>query len=265
MASRRPPLLLALLLASIGSATAEAQSTLSGVVRDSASGSGLAEAEVLIPGLRLRARTDAQGRYRFDEIDAGRFPVIARKLGYDSVSVVLAFSGADSLRHDFDLPMRAQPLAEVPVRGKSEPIGDAKLRAFERRKAFGIGHFLSQDDLLKESNRRTSDVIQKTPGFSIVRGNGLAAYVGTSRGAQSVLGTARICVPGKGCANVCPAAVILDGITVYRGESGEPPFDVNSLQVSEIAAIEMYAGQAQMPAEFNATRRTCGALVIWTR
>ena len=239
------------------------QSILTGVVRDSATRAPVDGAEILVQGLRTSTRTDTRGRFFLEDIGAGRFLVVARKIGYDSASAILPFSGADSAAHDFDMVMRAQPLRPVAVRGKTEPFG-AKLRGFERRREFGIGHFLTADDLVKELNRRTSEILQKIPGVGIVHGMGLDAYVTNSRGIQSVLGTAKICPPGRPCAAPCPAAIILDGVTVYGG-NGEPPFDVNSIQPSEIAAMEYYAGPAQMPAEFNATRKTCGALVIWTK
>jgi len=162
--------------------------------------------------------------------------------------------------------MRAQPLAEVPVRGKSEPIGNAKLRLFEQRRATGIGHFLSEADIVKDLNRRTGDILQRLPGTRILRPNsGMGAYVANSRGAQSIQGTAQLCLPDGRCSTYCPVAVFLDGVSVFGGNPREPAFDVNLIQPSEISGIEFYSGPAQMPAALNATRKTCGALVIWTK
>ena len=50
-----------------------------------------------------------------------------------------------------------------------------------------------------------------------------------------------------------------------RGGISEPPFDINSITTNHVAAIEFYSGPATIPAEFNATQGTCGALVIWTK
>ena len=49
------------------------------------------------------------------------------------------------------------------------------------------------------------------------------------------------------------------------GFEGEPPFDINAVATTTVAAIEFYAGPAQMPPELNVTSGTCGALVIWTK
>jgi carboxypeptidase-like protein/TonB-dependent receptor-like protein len=248
-------------------ARGNSQSILVGVVRDARSKTPLPAAEVIIEELKLHARTNTQGRYRIEDIAAGRYNVAVRLLGYDSASTLVGFSGADSTARDFDLVTHAQRLAEIPVRGKSEPLGTAKLRVFAARREKGIGHFISAEELQNQLNRQTGDILQKIPGTWILRNNS-AAYVAVSRGEQSIEPNqvARICLPGKGCSKMgCAAAVFVDGAVVYRGEPDEAPFDVNTIPPSQIAGIEFYSGPSQMPPELNATRRTCGALVIWTK
>ncbi|MEW5918356.1 MAG: hypothetical protein AB1762_18280, partial [Gemmatimonadota bacterium] len=50
------------------------------------------------------------------------------------------------------------------------------------------------------------------------------------------------------------------------GMSGDAVlFDVNSINPTHVAAIEFYAGAAQMPAQYNRTGSACGALLIWTK
>jgi hypothetical protein len=241
-----------------------AQSVLTGVVRDSVTRLPIADVEILIRELKVRARTDNRGRFFLEEIGGGRFPVVARKVGYDSVSATLSFSGADSASHDFEMAMRAQPLPEVPVRGKGATLGNAKLAIFEQRRERGIGHFLTEADFARDPNHLMGDILWKLPGVRIVRSRRTqAACVGTSRGTQSFIATAIASCFGTAVA--CPAAVYLDGALVYAGMPGQDAFDVNSLQPSAIAGVEYYAGPAQMPPELNATRGTCGALVIWTK
>ena len=48
------------------------------------------------------------------------------------------------------------------------------------------------------------------------------------------------------------------------------PFDANSAEPFpiapiEIMAMEVYAGAAQIPAEFQRLASSCGAIVIWTK
>jgi hypothetical protein len=42
-------------------------------------------------------------------------------------------------------------------------------------------------------------------------------------------------------------------------------FDLNTLNLKTVEAIEVYAGGAQVPAEFNRTSGGCGVIVIWTK
>ncbi len=264
MASISSIALVAATIAALAPCGVRAQSVLTGVVRDAATSHAIAGAEVLVRELKLAARTDSEGRFRVHGLVAGRYPIVTRNVGYDSISVTLTFGGADSSAHDFLMTMHAQPLPEVPVRREGATLGNAKMAIFERRRERGIGHFLTEADFAKDLSRLTANILSRLPGVKIVRSRrNQAACVGTTRGTQSFIGTAVVGCWGSVIA--CPAAVFLDGALVYGGMPGEEAFDVNSLQPSEIAGVEFYAGPAQMPVELNATRTTCGALVIWTK
>lgn len=180
-----------------------------------------------------------------------------------------------------------QPLPAVPVTAKTELVRSAKLREFDRRRANGIGRFLTEADLANDQYKRFSDVLMKLPGLMMVRvkgtgayGGGSAIFVASSRGSATIEHVSPIF--GRNC----PVAIWLDGVPVYRGldrgpstnaafpsksvpqPSGridEPPFDINSIMTNQVVAIELYSGPATMPPELNATQGTCGALVIWTK
>jgi carboxypeptidase family protein len=280
--------LVAIACAGLVGPPALAQSFLTGTVRDGRTSSPVADAEVGIEELRLHTRTDGTGRFLLDDISSGRYLVVVRRIGYDSLSAVVPFSGADSVHRDFVITLHAQPLPLVPVRGAAVAFGNSKLVQFEERRRFGIGHFLTPLDMEKEQERPLSDVIQRLPGLVIAhaRGShacasgGLCAFVVNARG-QATLENA-----GAFGLN-CPVAIWLDGIAVYRGNDKttqvgafgspagqrtsapgqvtEPPFDINQINTKSVSAIEFYAGPAQIPAEYNVTQGTCGALVIWTK
>lgn len=59
--------------------------------------------------------------------------------------------------------------------------------------------------------------------------------------------------------------MIVNNVFVYRGNANEELFDISSLAPTDILAIEVYKGGATMPLEYNATRSTCGLMVIWTK
>jgi hypothetical protein len=178
-----------------------------------------------------------------------------------------------------------QPLPVVPVTAEAELIRSAKFREFDRRRSMGIGHFLTEADLKNDQYRKFSDVLRRLPGITFARAKGvvgvspLAEFAVSSRGSATIEHVSPIF--GKNC----PIAIWLDGVPVYRGldrgagsssalpsrappapgRLDEPPFDINSIMTQHIAAVEFYAGPATMPAEFNVTQGTCGALVIWTK
>lgn len=49
------------------------------------------------------------------------------------------------------------------------------------------------------------------------------------------------------------------------GGTGEMLFDVNTLQASQVEAVEYYAGAAQTPARYAGLGAHRGVMVIWTR
>jgi len=140
------------------------------------------------------------------------------------------------------------------------PVG-ARLAGFEERRALGFGHFIAQDQLERQSQRTTADVLRTIPGPVAVpdRVSG-AWYVTSARGLQSLEGAMSRTKP----ALLCPSAVYVDGIQVYGGEG--PRFDINSLKVEDLAGLEFYGGGATVPAQFNKTNgQTCGVLLVWTK
>jgi hypothetical protein len=240
---------------------------LRGSVLSDSSDVPLKGAEVGIPELSLVARTDSSGQFRLAGIPAGRRVVSIRLLGFAPVSHVLSFTAGDSTEADFTLVPMMLKLAGVTVKAAA-PVVD-KLADFERRRAAGFGHFLTRDILDKNENRRMSEIMALIPGQRTQRSkNSNAAWVIGGRGTQSFLRNCSQRDPSdaaKGATCACYAAVFLDGALVFGGNDGEMLFDINSIQPRDIAGVEYYNGPATMPAEFNGTRLTCGALVVWTR
>ena len=58
---------------------------------------------------------------------------------------------------------------------------------------------------------------------------------------------------------------MLDGSWVYDGDRSQSPFDVNSINPDDIAAIEYYRGLSNTPVELQGIRNSCAVLVIWTK
>jgi hypothetical protein len=146
---------------------------------------------------------------------------------------------------------------------------DRRLVSFEEhRKGQLGGSYLTADQLAKEKGRTLAEVLAPTLGADLVRGRAGAAFFATRRGYDSINLMPRVTAADRGrgaAAGTCYAAVVVNGIFVYRGERDEQLFDLNQLSPADVLAVEVYNGGASMPAEYNATRNTCGLLVIWTR
>lgn len=149
---------------------------------------------------------------------------------------------------------------------------DPALRAFEERRAAGLGYFVPDSVLRLESTRTLANVIRShVPSVDVSEvldpRHPQRAWVVTSR---------RTSPP-------CPVDVYLDGLpqslnasiaqaravggTTSRGGGQGRTGDivnVNQFQATDLAGVE-YHNIGDVPAEFNRTAGGCGVLLLWTR
>jgi len=222
-------------------------------------------AEVRIPAQNLVTHSDSSGAFRFAAVAAGNFDITVRKLGFAPLSTLMTFVTGDSVDVDLLLDVVRTRLPEVAVTAAAAMLG--QLAEFEARRASGLGHFVTPDQLEKADGSRLSELLSRAGGARVVQGNTNAAWVSGSRGVSSRLAPAMNEMDRRKGAKpgLCYSAIVLDGSFVYQGLSGESLFDVNSLNVQDLAGVEVYSGPATMPAKYNGTRVTCGLVVIWTK
>ena len=158
---------------------------------------------------------------------------------------------------------KAQELKPVEVSAHRVAI-----REFEERRAFGIGQFMTRAELEKQESRKTGDVLSRMPGAHVARAGGDgSAWLATGRHSGSGRTPSGDAFDRRrGAKPACYADVWVDNTMVYAWRVGEPLFDVNSLQPSQIEAIEFYSSPATTPARYlRGGSPQCGALIIWTR
>jgi outer membrane receptor for ferrienterochelin and colicin len=133
----------------------------------------------------------------------------------------------------------------------------------------GLGKFLTRDALAKQEGRLLSDVVRSIPGTQLSMGRGSRAWLVSGRGIQS--GSAnkldvQDSVSGAR-SGLCYAQVYVDHTLMYgaRKDGSEPLFDLNSVPVTSIEAIEYYRGPSETPLEYSNLNSVCGVLVIWMR
>lgn len=223
-------------------------------------------AEVLIPQLRLTVLSDSTGAFRLANIPSGRQLVMVRRVGFQPVTQAFNFASGAAVEADFLLLRAVHSLPRVSVQAQQTSI---RLAEFDRRRGEGLGHFLTVADLDKAEGRALADVLNVVPTIRMYRSNvSTAAWAVSSRGQQSVGGVFQLDPfdASRGApADMCYAAVFLDGNPIFTGRSGQQLFDLNSLSPKTLAGIEVYGGNATIPPEFQRGGNSCGAVVIWTR
>ena len=243
-----------LLCALLFAAPIAAQGTgaLTGRVVNAATNQPVAGVELSIPAISRTVLTDSGGTFVLRDIAVARYQVVLHKVGFQPLSSTIATTGADVAEQILRLAPIATELSEVVV---VSSMADLRLTSFEEhRRARMGGSFLTAKQLEQERGRALADVLQ--------------TYFATRRGYDSFMN-----MPGVGAGDrmrgaspgLCYAAVVVNNVFVYRGEGGDELFDLNSLAPDDILAIEVYKGGATMPLEYNATRKTCGLLVIFTK
>jgi hypothetical protein len=228
-------------------------------------------AEVSVPELAKTTLTNADGAFTLSDISPGEQLVRIRRLGYGPVETRLMFLTGRTLQRRIAMA-RATVLDSVTVTAKGY---DPVLGDFEDNRRLGLGHFITREELAKLEGVSTGSVLRSIPGISVV-GRDPYGFVSSAR-AQAMMtsisrqGTNPL---GGGDATkgapsgLCYSAVYLDNMRMYAGRPAasqtEPLFDINSIPVAEIEAIEYYASVSQLPAKYLTPGSVCGVLVIHT-
>jgi hypothetical protein len=193
-----------------------------------------------------RVTGDSAGAYAVGPIDPGIYRARFRAPGYHAV-----FSGAfglgDGETADVSLqlsPLAAYALDTVVVEGKRVP---RYLQGFYRRSHFGWGTFVTAAAITGSPTRKFTDLTSRFPGF-IVKYDQI--------GHRTISNNKRELHQG-----VCAPLVYIDGALVGDTQN----YDMDTIRVDWIAAIEAYNSPAFTPLEFNTADATCGVIVIWLK
>lgn len=227
----------------------------------------LENAELSIQSLGVTTRAAADGSFRLGAIAPGTYILLVRAIGYAPLTNRIRFAPGDSLERDFLLVRAALPIAGVDVKAREVP-SDPRMAAFDNRMRLGIGSFVTGATLDSMAHRKLGDILSSRVASANVVSRGTSAWIASRRGVQSLKrrpSMSRFDLARGADPMACYAAVFLDGTLVYGGNEDESLFDINSLQPSEVAGIEFYAGGSEIPPAMNGTRTTCGVLAIWTR
>ena len=196
-------------------------------------------AEVVLAGTSHRTTTSEDGIFALKDLPSGDFAVSVRYLGMESRSFPVHLEPRQPLTVNFSVQMQVVPVASLEVTVEQSPP-EGKLHDFYRRAANGPGYFITRNEIEDRPAGRTTDLLRRVPGLDVgARGRGGRTPVTMGRRAG--------CVPD----------FYLDGARA-------PFFNVDNLEPVDIAGIEVYRGNSEVPIRFK-HRDRCGVIVIWTR
>jgi hypothetical protein len=217
---------------------------LEGVVKN-IDGDPIADARVYVMGSRVVARTTASGAFSLGGLPGGTQVVQATALGYEPGRQNVDLKPGAGRRTEIVLGrsvQRLQPLEVVGKMGKDES-------SFLDRAKRGFGYFITEDDIKKRDPAIFEDIIRGVPGMQVVP-VGQGYRIISSRGMTDLLSD-------------CQPSYFVDGSPFYVDASNGDPFPVAP---TEIMGIEVYAGAAGVPIEFQRNQNGgCGVIVIWTK
>jgi hypothetical protein len=201
------------------------------------------DAEVLIPALGVRQRTDPTGALRLSAIPAGDYLVIARRFGFLPDSQP-ARVGATDAKVTLTFHLRTSAHVLDTARIESAAVRD-KMVDFERRRASGRGTFITRDDIERRNPLTVADLLRTVRGLAI-RTSGGRTEVRFVRANSRIDGAD------------CPPEMWFDGVRTFGAT-------VDEVDPGEVEGIELYRGLGQVPAEYLSRTAGCGVVVIWTR
>lgn len=236
-----------------------------------AGGALIQDADVRIPAQQKSARTTSDGQVRFTGLEAGRYHVEIRAIGFSRSDVDVQVKGDSTAVHVELDRAKAAELDTIRVVDAKEP--SIRLAAFETRRQEGIGRFLTEQQLADDRSRSMQWVLStRFPGIA-VKGKGIVSMQ----------------MSGLSGDNECPVLVYLDGMQMEKvsrrplqpvdpsksaGRAasmvGRPDpeerqiADLESIRPDEIVGVEVYS-RTTAPQQYRPLGNYCKVVLIWTR
>jgi hypothetical protein len=218
-----------------------ATSVVRGVVKDE-TGTAVADVEITALDTNRAVRTDSAGEFTLTGVPGGRARLSIRRLAFEPLQLAFDLAAGDTADVEITLSVVAQKLNAVMV--LADAARRSMLEGFNSRRKLGVGYFITRADIEKRHPSNLTDLMRTVPG---------ARVVPTRLGSYAL----RFSRVGR---TDCPPQVFIDGVQVYN-------FDLDDMPPGDVEAMELYAGAAGIPPEYNRMRSTviCGAVIIWSR
>ncbi len=206
---------------------------------------------VSILGTAVRIGTGPNGRFRITRLPAGEYLLVVKRVGYRPVSGVIDVAASDTLRVSYTLaevPREVTTLGPVVV---TEPSNSERLAGFDSRRKLGVGQFLTLDQINKANTVYTTELMRKFTSVNVSPDNSSVITQYYALSARE---------GGNPSMGACPMQVYLDQVPLPT------PFNLDLLPTpKDLYGIEVYAGAATIPPQFNGFNRGCGVILVWTK
>ncbi len=232
----------------------KAQSTIKGTVVDSKTGDPLPGVNLVIEGTQRGAATDSEGSFRIDKVEAGRYTLVARYIGYQKQKRTLSIGANATETVEFKLKSGALNLDEVVVTGTGGPV--------EKRKLGNQISTIGTEQIENAPIQSFSDALQgRVPGMVGLPSSGV-----TGEGTRiRIRGSASLSQSNE-------PIVIVDGIRIDRGGGyggfvsaggSASPSRLDDINPNSIKRVEVLKGAAA--ATLYGTEASNGVIQVFTK
>jgi hypothetical protein len=239
-----------------------------GVVTDT-SLAPLGDVSVGILGSAIQVRSLENGRFQILDLRPGSYRLFARRVGFEPALTQIEVGQGDTVRISLALTPTTTALDTVRVRGEQLT---PRMREFEERRKFGVGQFMTGDQIHARNPLTVTDLMRTFLGVKIMEtgggGGSYRYYLASARGSimtvpappEPVPGLGGVRNPGIQAALGCFMEIYIDDVHIST------PIDLNTLPPpASIAGIEVYSGVSEIPLQFRGLGAMCGVVLIWTK
>lgn len=219
---------------------------LTGMVHDD-EGKPVGDARVLVWGTSMGVVTGDRGSFEMDSLPGGTSTLEVRALGFVPVHRIVQLAAGQPARIDVSLGERVTSLPTVTVRANL--VYSRGLAQFEQHKRGSIGgFFIGPQEIQSRPISRISSLVQGLPNVEVSYHGGTSIVM---HHAGNQVGTMTTCVP----------TFYVDGVKSFLSADELDWY----FHTDEVAGIEVYNRESQLPIEFQDMLNSCGAIAIWTR
>jgi TonB-dependent SusC/RagA subfamily outer membrane receptor len=239
-------------------AAAQDTGTITGLVSDAASGTGMSSVQVYLEGTGLGTLSNASGRYIIINVPAGAYNVTAERIGYQTANQQVTVTAGQTSEVNFGMNAEALGLDEIVVTGTAG--------AARRREVGNSIAQLSIDDV-REPPKNIETMLQaRVPGMTVQQGT-----AGAGSGARIRLrGNVSVAMSNQPLVYVDGVRMRSDAFhknvpaTGYPGRSGNDVVSpLNNINPADIERIEVIKGAAATT--LYGTEAASGVIQIFTK